>query len=160
MNEAPPTFKFAIRSDLDQNFTPKKSHSNDTGWDVSFAPHDNKSKLLYSGEWFMIPLGFKVFAPPGWWLELRPRSSTVAKKHIHPLYGVIDEGFEGEVHFVGQFIAQHGEMITLSPGDRIGQLIPYKRQEMHVEVISNEEFETLTKNRSNQRTGGFGSTGK
>lgn len=160
MNETPPTFKFLIRSDLNQSYAPTKAHSNDTGWDVSFAPIDNKPKTLYSGQWFMIPLGLQVFAPEGWWLELRPRSSTVAKKHIHPLYGVIDEGFEKEIHFVGQFMAQAGETLTINPGDRIGQLVPIKRQEMIVELISKEEFEKLTSARVNQRSGGFGSTGK
>ena len=95
-----------------------------------------------------------------------PRSSTFIKRNINSLYGTIDETYEGQLYFCGQYI--HDTCTILSGhnykrvefGDRIGQIIPVKRQEMVVEGISNEEFEKLASERSASRgAGGFGSSG-
>ncbi len=44
-------------------------------------------------------------------------------------------------------------------GDRIGQIIPVKRQDMGIKVISNKEMDEELKNRNAARKGGLGSTG-
>ena len=120
--------------------------------------------FLRAGQYAKIPLGFRVFAPVGWWLELRPRSSSFAKKQLHCLYGVIDEGFESENMLICQYIpdvSAMGQDLEISFGDAIGQFIPVKRRDMIVESISNEEFTRLADERKGTRgTGGFGSTGK
>lgn len=158
-----PTFKFAVKRDLigsDISFLPTKAHSDDTGWDVKSA----KSLTIKAGQYAKIPLGIRVFAPKGWWLELRPRSSTFAKKQLHCLYGVIDEGFQNEILFATYYapdISSLGHDIKINCGDAIGQLIPVKRQEMKVEIITNEDFEKICKERNATRgTGGFGSSGR
>jgi dUTP pyrophosphatase len=157
-----PVFKFAINSELTNptQFSPKCGTDRSTGWDVCAAIKDNIR--LRAGQYAKIPLGFRVFAPPGWWLELRPRSSTFAKKHLHCLYGVIDEDYEGECLFACQYIPDLSSLardITIMPGDAIGQIIPVRRQEMKVEIVTNEEYEKLCKERNADRgTGGFGST--
>jgi deoxyuridine 5'-triphosphate nucleotidohydrolase len=158
-----PIFRFAIRSDLtDQSkYYPKRGSSRASGWDVMAA---NKEVItLRPGKYVKIPLGFRVFPPEGWWLELRPRSSTFGKKQLHCLYGVIDEDYEGECLFACHYIpdiSSLGNDLVIEPGDAIGQIIPVKRQEMKVEIISNEEYENLCKTRNTTRgTGGFGSTG-
>lgn len=163
MEQEIPTFKFAVRNDLEheKRFYPKRGTEKATGWDVSSA--SGKDVILRAGQYAKIPLGFRVFAPSGWWLELRPRSSTFAKKQLHCLYGVIDEDYEGECLFACQYIpdiSSLGKDLTISYGDAIGQIIPVKRQEMKVEIVTNEEYEKLCKERSAARgSGGFGSTG-
>lgn len=160
-----PVFKFSVLdytklTNPNISFLPSKAHSNDTGWDVRAAA----SCTLRAGQYARIPLGFRVFAPVGWWLELRPRSSSFAKKQLHCLYGVIDEGFESENMLICQYIpdvSAMGQDLVISFGDAIGQFIPVKRQDMIVESISNEEFTRLANERKGTRgTGGFGSTGK
>jgi dUTP pyrophosphatase len=160
-----PVFKFAIKEELLVSgdpilFLPTKAHQNDTGWDVKAA----QSFTLRAGQYAKIPLGFRMFAPPGYWLELRPRSSSFAKKHLHCLYGVIDEGYENEMVFACQYIpdiSAMGQDLEIKFGDAIGQLIPIKRQEMIAENITNKEFDRLSNERKGSRgTGGFGSTGK
>lgn len=165
MNEIP-VFKFAIREDLENpdSFMPKRGTDRSTGWDVMAAMKDHQKLILRPGSYAKIPLGFRVLAPEGWWLELRPRSSSFGKKQLHCLYGVIDEDYEGECLFACQYlpdIRSMGVDLTIEFGESIGQIIPVKRQEMQVEKISNEEYPLACKERNAKRgTGGFGSTGK
>ena len=156
-----PVFRFAVRNDLIDcgiNFFPSKAHENDTGWDVKAA----ETVILRAGQYAKIPLGFRTLAPKGYWLEIRPRSSSFAKKQLHALYGVLDEGWEGQNIFACQYIpdlSAMGKDLTIEFGDAIGQIIPVKRQEMIVQNISNEEFACLSEERKSARgTGGFGSS--
>ena len=159
MNEIP-LFKFLVEKNQG-NLLPRKAHANDTGWDVFSRLEEI---ILRPGQYAKIPLGFRVFAPEGWWLELRPRSSTFVKKQLHALYGVIDEGYENELVFACQYIPDinaMGQDLVIRNGDAIGQLVPVKRQEMIVEEITEEEYQRLVSQRRGSRgTGGFGSTGK
>jgi dUTP pyrophosphatase len=162
-----PVFKFAIKpltsgisSTLTEiDFLPKRGTDKATGWDVRAA----ESIKLRAGQYAKIPLGFRVLAPDGWWLELRPRSSTFAKKYLHCLYGVIDEDYEGQCLFACQYmpdISSLGNDLIIEFGDAIGQIIPVKRQEMTVQLISEKEYEQEIQKRAFKRgAGGFGSTG-
>jgi dUTPase len=171
-----PEFKFAVREDIEDigKFLPTKAKSHDTGWDVRCAEPDGV--VLEPFDCACIPLGIRMYAPEGWWLELRPRSSTHAKKHLNCLYGVIDEGYENELLLSCQWLpplvtAQRycgittpgypsEEKLIIEYGERIGQVRPINRELMAVSGITNEEFDNLCKIRNGERgTGGFGSTG-
>jgi dUTP pyrophosphatase len=162
-----PIFKFAVREDLKDTgdlFIPTKGEPLATGWDVKAAMPDRNSLVLAPFQHVRIPLGFRTFAPEGWWYELKPRSSTFAKKNLHALYGTIDETYANELIFACQYIPSWSEISPMHPeltiffGDAIGQIIPVKRQEMTVEMISNDDFDKLCKDRNSVRNGGFGST--
>lgn len=169
-----PEFKFCLAENVtDEKFLPTRSESADTGWDVRAACRVE----FYPTAMIKIPLGIRCFAPKGYWLELRPRSSTFGKKQLHCLYGVIDERYEGELLFACQWIPQlslskdgntlqegwspaNSEPFVIEEGDRVGQLVPVKRQEMRVSLVSSDEFNQLVKERGGKRgSGGFGSTG-
>ena len=178
-----PEFKFAIREDIknQEGFIPSKKIGSDTGWDVRCA--EPEGVILEPFEHKIIRLGIRMFAPKGWWLELRPRSSSHAKKHLNCLYGVIDELYEREIGFscqyipplegikintdvAGIFTKSHIvfdadiEPLEIKFGERIGQLIPKKREYMITSEVSNEDFDKLCEERQGERgTGGFGSTG-
>lgn len=156
-----PEFKFALRDDLKDKleFLPTKAEPYSTGFDVRCA--SRSSLTLRAGDRVKIPLGFRMFAPQGWYLELRPRSSTFVKKQLHALYGVIDEHFSDEVMFACQYLPEASEeVLHIEIGERIGQIIPIPRWDMKVNLISNEYYDQLCKNRETLRTpGGFGSTG-
>lgn len=157
-----PIFRFALSDMANSNFLPTRGTSQATGWDVRAAVEE--PLVLRAGQYAKISLGFRMFSPPGWWMEIRPRSSTFVKKQLHCLYGVIDEDYEGEMIFACQYIPDIsglGKDITINYGDAIGQLIPIRRQEMKVEIVSNEEYNALCKERNHSRgQGGFGSTDK
>ena len=162
-----PEFKFAVRDDLDDEFLPSRSNSTDTGWDVRCAERDGIE--LHDGEYHRIRLGFRMLCPEGWWMELRPRSSSFANKQLHALYGVIDETYENEIMFACQYLEhkRHGPVLDvyyppprIEFGDRIGQIIPVRRRDMRVTKVSNEEYDRLCAERAGLRgTGGFGSSG-
>jgi len=159
------TFKFAIREDLEdvaEKFLPQKAEPGSTGWDVRAAPKNRKPINIKPGEYARIPLGFRALPPEGWWYELRPRSSTFAKKHLNCLYGVIDNSYENEVLLAMQYIPDiHdlGKTLSIEFGDAIGQIIPIKLVDMEVISVSNIDIDVLYKARAGLRgTGGFGST--
>lgn len=158
-----PIFSFALTKETkhDKRFLPTRAHSNDTGWDVRCA---SQEIIARAGQYIKIPLGFRIFAPEGWWLELRPRSSTFAKKQLHALYGVLDEGWQGESCLACQYIpdiSSLAEDLTLKFGDAVGQLIPVLRQEMKVKEVSNEEIDQQYETRNGTRKeGGFGSSSR
>lgn len=164
-----PVFKFAVREDLKDTgdmFLPTRAEPFATGWDVKAAFPDRDSVILTPGQYIKIPLGFRAFCPEGWWYELKPRSSTFAKKYLHCLYGTIDQCFENELVLACQYNPPNqsdgygiGPRLEIKFGEPIGQIIPVERQKMVVKGISNEEYDKLCKFRGAQRgTGGFGST--
>jgi len=155
-----PEFKFALDDGLNDSFLPQRGSSHAAGWDVRAA----EDTVIYKGSYALIPLGFKCLLPEGWWLEVRPRSSTFAKKHIHSLYGVIDIDYEGRCFFACQFVndplSNDSSGVTIDKGERIGQLIPHRVNDMKATIVSNDEFAALCKTRGMLRgAGGFGSTG-
>lgn len=131
-----PTFKFAIQSGLDDTFLPTKATAKNTGWDVRCA--EPNGVILIPGQYAKISLGFQIFSPEGWWLELRPRSSSFIKKNLHALYGVIDEEFPHLAMFCCQYCpeGQYSTPLVIEYGERIGQLIPVKRQEVNNPVYA------------------------
>lgn len=161
-----PVFSFALRDGLDETFLPTRGSTYATGYDVRAAWADGEAHIIQPGEYIKIPLGFRVIAPIGWWLELRPRSSTFAKKHLHALYGVIDEDYEGENVFACQYLPESlgnnlSAGLKIEFGESIGQIIPVETKPMIVKSISNKLYDETVGHRGYHRgAGGFGSTDK
>lgn len=159
-----PTFKFALRNDLenDKRFLPTRTTPVSTGWDVRCAQIDRKPIVLRPGQYVKVPLGFRVISPDGWWLKLEPRSSTFAKKSLHCLCGIIDVDYRGNMFQVGQYLSDInslGKDLVLEFGEPIGQLIPFRLEEMNIEQIDNNEFDEICKNKKSIRNSdGFGTT--
>lgn len=158
-----PVFKFALAERIkgDTRFLPARGEPKATGYDVRACMANQKSLVLRPGQHVKIPLGFRAFLPDGWWYEIKPRSSSFAKKHLHCLYGTVDEHFALEAVLACQYIPDingMGKDLTIEYGEAIAQIIPRQRQEMIVEQVSNEEIEMLYSNRPTERKGGFGST--
>lgn len=159
-----PTFKFAVREDLKDsefNFLPTKSDEGAACYDVRCA--EPEGVIVKPGEYCKIRLGFRMFAPPDYWLEVRPRSSSFAKKYLHSLYGVIDFNFENELLWLAKYdpgFPNKHMNLKIEFGEKIAQVRPVKLQEMVVEGVSGEEYDRLCKERNGTRgLGGFGSTG-
>lgn len=163
MQQQIPEFLFALREDLKDNteFLPTKAEELSSGYDVRAAQIDRKDLILKPGQYFKLQLGFKSFCPPGWYYLLHPRSSSFVKKYMHNLVGIIDESWEHETLIAGQYIpdsSSMGKELIIKFGDRIGQIIPTKRQDMEIKLVTNEEYNDLCRKRNSLRKGGFGST--
>jgi dUTP pyrophosphatase len=163
--EETPRYAFALREDLknDKRFLPTRAEPKASGWDVRAAMADKQPIIVKPLQHLKIPLGFRSFCPSGWWFELKPRSSTFAKRHLNTLIGTIDETYEGENIFACQYIPEGNiiKPLIINFGDAVGQIIPIRRQEAKIVEWTNEEYNDACKGRAGARgDGGFGSTGR
>ena len=97
--------------------------------------------------------GFAIAIPPGYEVQVRPRSGLALKFGVTCLNtpGTIDSDYRGEVKVI---LANLGEApFTIARGDRIAQLVPAPvlRADFH-------EIEALDE--TERGDGGFGSTGR
>ena len=99
-----------------------------------------------------ISTGLKFEIPAGYEIQVRPRSGLSFKQGLTVVNapGTIDSDYRGEVKIL---MVNLGEIpVTVSPGDRIAQLVIQKTEQASwVEVSELSESE--------RGAGGFGSTG-
>ncbi len=111
------------------------------------------SVCLNPGERQLIPTGLCLEIPPGFEIQIRPRSGLALKNGITVLNspGTVDADYRGEIKVL---LINHGEApFTINKGDRIAQMILAKH-----ETISWVESQEL--NTTERGTGGYGSSGK
>ena len=109
--------------------------------------------ILEPGQRCLVPTGLAFAIPPGYEIQVRPRSGLAIKHGIALVNspGTIDADYRGEVSII---LINHGlESFTINPGDRIAQLIvaPVCQAKL-VEVCELAE--------TKRGAGGFGHTGK
>lgn len=108
--------------------------------------------VLIPGARHAVATGFAIAIPPGFEVQVRPRSGLALKHGVTCLNtpGTIDSDYRGEVKVI---LANLGtEPFPIKRGDRIAQLVPapVQRAVFH-EVGSLDE--------TTRGSGGFGSTG-
>jgi len=120
------------------------------GLDIQALPQQPLE--LKPGERCLVPTGLAVAIPAGYEIQVRPRSGLAIKHGIALVNspGTIDADYRGEIGIILINLGQ--ESFTISPGDRIAQLVvaPVCQAEL-VEVT--ELSETV------RGAGGFGHTG-
>ena len=107
---------------------------------------------LASGERALVPTGLCLEIPPGFEVQIRPRSGHALKHGITCLNtpGTIDADYRGEVCVI--VINHAGETFTIERGMRIAQMV--------VAPVTQATFRRLTDLSKTERGhGGFGSTG-
>ena len=108
---------------------------------------------LQPGERHAVATGFAIAIPPGYEVQVRPRSGLALKHGITCLNtpGTIDEDYRGEVKVI---LANLGsEAFEVRRGERIAQLVPA--------VVNRAAFEEVDSLDDTHRgAGGFGSTGR
>jgi dUTP pyrophosphatase len=111
------------------------------------------SVTLQPGDRTLIPTGLFLEIPPGYEIQIRPRSGLALKHGVTVLNspGTVDADYRGEIKVL---LINHGqEPFVISKGDRIAQMILAK-----YEVISWEATSQL--NTTERGNGGYGSSGK
>lgn len=108
--------------------------------------------VIGAGERMMVPTGLHIQLPEGYECQVRPRSGLALKKGISVVNtpGTIDADYRGEIGVI--LINLSKEPVTISPGERIAQLVvsQYTR-------IQWEPAESLSE--TERGDGGFGHTG-
>lgn len=140
------------------DFMPTLQNPSDTGYDVRAA----EDVIINPGAYFKISVGLKVLAPPGWWLESRPRSSTFFKKCCVTHTGTIDNGYPEAIRAAGIYLPDSNcshKPLKISFGERIFQFLPMRLQHMNIIQLSEAEIDQMHKESKSSRTGGIGSTG-
>jgi len=126
---------------------PKYAHASDSGMDVSTI----ESGTILPHSFAKFKTGLAAVIPPGYELQVRPRSGLQCKSGIVGAWGTVDEGYRGDI---GVALYNHSdEPFHVSVGDRIAQLVlsPVVRPAVY------ETFEELAD--TDRGSAGFGSTG-
>ena len=105
------------------------------------------------GQWHAVPTGLQLEIPPGYEVQVRPRSGLAFKHALTVLNapGTIDSDYRGELKVL---LINHGnEAVRIERGMRIAQIV--------VAPVTQAEFsETDELSDSDRGSGGFGSTGR
>lgn len=130
---------------------PKYETSGAAGMDV--RANITEPIVLGSLERTLVPTGLKIAIPEGYEVQVRPRSGLALKHGITLLNtpGTIDSDYRGELKIIIANMSK--DAYTINPGERIGQLVLNKVEQIEWEVV-----ETLDE--TERGAGGFGHTGK
>lgn len=120
---------------------------------ANFPESDRAGITLAPGERRLVPTGISVEIPPGFEMQIRPRSGLALKQGISlpNTPGTIDSDYRGPLGVI--LINLGHEPVRIDHGDRIAQAVVAP-----VLQVSFEETETLSD--TLRGGGGFGSTGR
>ncbi|MEG7864518.1 deoxyuridine 5'-triphosphate nucleotidohydrolase [Bacillus paranthracis] len=153
---------------------PKYAKQGDAGFDLVAA----EDVVINPGETKVIPTGLAFEIPPGYEMQIRPRSGMSRKTKLRVVLGTIDSGYRGEVGVIadnvsiieyesqprfttGILVGDNDfnitkpikyETILISKGERIAQGV--------IAPVVTAHFEEVDELSNSERgVGGFGSTG-
>jgi len=111
---------------------------------------------IAAGERCSVPTGLAIALPSGHEGQVRPRSGLAIKHGVTVLNapGTVDEDYRGEIQVL--LVNLSREPYTITPGDRIAQLVVAPVVRVALEQVA--EGETLSVTARDR--GGFGSTGR
>ncbi len=127
---------------------PSYAHASDAGMDVQSA----EDLVIPAKSRALVPTGLVANIPPGYEIQVRPRSGLAFKRGVTVLNapGTIDAGYRGEI---GVLLVNLGDDdFEIRAGDRIAQLVV-------APVLQVEVVEAADVDETDRGGGGFGSTG-
>ena len=129
---------------------PKYQTPGAAGMDVHAAT--SESVTLEPLERKMFPTGISVAIPPGFEIQVRPRSGLAAKRGITVINtpGTIDSDYRGEIGIV--LVNLSPERAVVEPGERIAQLVVAKVERARFDLVESLDA-------TGRGAGGYGSTG-
>ncbi len=140
-----------IRKNLSNIPLPAYSTSGSAGMDIHAAIEE--SLVIKPGEVELVPTNLSVEIPPGFEIQVRPRSGLAIKHSIGILNspGTIDSDYRGEVKII--LINFGREEFVIKPAERIAQLVVSK---VYTAILN----EVKELNNTKRGDGGFGHTGR
>jgi dUTP pyrophosphatase len=127
---------------------PAKADPGSSGLDL----RTTERLFLSPGEMVMAPTGLASEIPPGYEVQIRPRSGIAAKQRVTVLNspGICDSSFRGEWKVL--LFNHSNEIVIFDAGDRIAQAALCPVPEYDIQEVT--ELSETTRG-----SGGFGSTG-
>ncbi len=132
---------------------PKYKTKGAAGCDVHAATMENAIITIPNGERKTISTGIKIKIPEGYEVQVRPRSGLAVGSGVTVLNspGTIDCDYTGEIKVI---LINHGTRpFKIANGDRIGQLVLNKVEQMEFEIVESLE-------ETERGEGGLGHTGR
>jgi dUTP pyrophosphatase len=127
---------------------PERATEGSTGYDL-YACLD--APLEIGPEPVKVPAGIAIEAPPGFDVQVRPRSG-LSSKGVMVAFGTVDSDYRGEL-LVTLYTLPYREPHIVHDGDRIAQMVVARAEHLPLEVV--EDLSTTARD-----TGGHGSTGR
>ncbi|ARO21565.1 deoxyuridine 5'-triphosphate nucleotidohydrolase (plasmid) [Bacillus tropicus] len=131
---------------------PKYAREFDAGFDLVAA----EDMIIEPGQTKVIPTGLAFEIPPGYELQVRPRSGMTRNTKLRVVLGTVDSGYRGEVGVLVDNTeipkAINMQAHVIERGTRIAQGV--------IAPVITAHFKEVDKlSESDRGTGGFGSTG-
>lgn len=129
---------------------PRRATASSSGLDL-FACLGRDITIRLESAPRLIGTGIAIEFPPGYDVQIRPRSG-LSLKGVGVTLGTIDSDYRGEV-MVTMYMLTPGASFEISHGDRIAQMVIHKLA--NVDIIETEEL-----SETKRGAGGHGSTGR
>lgn len=119
--------------------------------DVGYDLYAAENYIVKARSTELISTGICIQLPPGYWLEIMPKSGLATKNKISVHNGVIDYGYRGEIICM---LYNHSDVdFVIEKNNKVAQAII--RQQIVIEIQEVDEL-----NETVRGNDGFGSTGK
>ena len=148
-----PQIKLSLLAHFDRHFPlPTYQTPGAAGADIR-AMLEGGEMVIHPGERVLVPTGLAMEIPPGFEVQVRPRSGLSYKTGLMVLNapGTIDSDYRGEVKIILGNLGKTDEVIK--HGDRIAQLVVAAC----VQAVFQEQAQLSATERG---AGGFGHTGQ
>lgn len=127
---------------------PTRSSTHAAGYDL----HSAIDATIPARGKALIPIGYSMAIPEGYYGKIEPRSSMDWKRDLSTSAGVIDSDYRKEVHVVLRNLCDEERNVSFN--ERIAQMVVKKHAAFSVNIV--DELEPP----NSDRVGGFGSTGR
>ncbi len=127
---------------------PNRGSEHATGWDLYACL---ESDITIGQVPVLVPTGVAIAVPPGWDVQVRPRSG-LARRGVLCSFGTVDPDYRGEL-LVTMYTTSPAIRHTVHDGDRIAQLVIARAAEPHFEIVDDLDA-------TGRGDGGHGSTGR
>ncbi|TKH82014.1 dUTP diphosphatase [Bacillus cereus] len=131
---------------------PRYAKPGDSGFDLVAA----EDTIIWPGETKVVQTGLAFEIPPGYELQVRPRSGMTRNTKLRVVLGTVDSGYRGEV---GVLVDNNERPISLNMKAHVIEKGTRIAQGVIAPVVTAHFIEVDDLSESDRGTGGFGSTG-
>ena len=121
---------------INHSDNPLPGYSTDRSSGMDLRANIQEGVSLKPLERTLVPTGLYIELPEGYEAQIRPRSGLTLKKGITVLNtpGTIDSDYRGEIGII--LINLSNEHVTITPGERICQMVIARVEKVELELTS------------------------